>query len=157
MGLQYDNHSLSDRRSGKERRVRHSLHRQLLGTGQRTGVRRSADRRQLHPLDRYDTSLFGLLMLILVLSLADAFLTLELLRRGAVEVNPVMAYYLRLGPQAFVTVKYLLTALPLILLLFLKDRFADRPGFRHLLPCTVAASFGTVVLWELYLLLQFSA
>lgn len=157
MGIQSDNPPLPERRSDQERRVRHSLRRQLLGIGRRTGVRRLADRRRLHPLDRYDTTLFGLFMLILALSLTDAFLTLELLRRGAVEVNPIMAYYLGLGPQVFVSVKYLLTALPLILLLFLKDRFSHRYGSGYLLPCVAAAGFGTVVLWELYLLVRLSA
>ena len=153
MSVQRDSRQLAERRSGKERRVsHHCLLRQLLGRGQRTRVRRSADRRRLNLLDRYDTSVFALLMLILALSLIDAFLTLVLLQRGAVEINPIMAHYIGMGPQIFVIVKYTLTVLALILLLFLRDWFSQRFRSGHLLLPATAAIVGSVVLWELHLL-----
>ena len=42
--------------------------------------------------------LADLLILVNVLSALDLFITLNVLRLGAVELNPVMAYLLALGP-----------------------------------------------------------
>ncbi len=154
-----DNPPGVERRSGRDRRVaRPSLRSQLFGIGSRARARRSADRLRPTPVDRYGGSaLFALVVTILALSLTDAFLTLVLLGRGAVEINPVMAYYIGVGPQAFVIVKYLLTALPLMLFLLLKDCLAERYPFGRLLVPATAAIFGCVVLWQIHLLTQLPA
>ena len=72
-------------------------------------MRRKADQRKLHTLDHYPPGLFYVLIAVLVLSVVDALLTLWLIDHGAFEVNPVMAYYLELGPNIFMAVKYFLT------------------------------------------------
>lgn len=63
--------------------------------------------------------LFFLATGIMLLSALDAFLTLQLLDRGAIEVNPVMATMLRHGHFAFAVSKMLLTALGILTLVFL--------------------------------------
>lgn len=52
----------------------------------------------------------------LVLSMTDGALTLKLLGLGARELNPVMRFYLELGPGIFIGFKYLLTSSSLLFL-----------------------------------------
>lgn len=160
MSVRFDTSVRVERRSGIDRRVsRPSLRRQLFGTGLRVQMRRGEDRHRLNPVDRYGgDALFALLMVILILSITDAFLTLVLLERGAVEINPIMDYYIGVGARTFVIVKYLLTVLPLIILLFTKEFLSERYGIARLLPPSlIAAVFAGVVIWELHLLGQIPA
>lgn len=80
-------------------------------------------------------------------------MTLVLLGKGAVELNPVMRYYIELGPWLFVTVKYGITALALILIVVFSAIISSRYRIASslLLPFCVSV-FGSVVVWELYLL-----
>ena len=55
---------------------------------------------------------------IMVMSCVDAFFTLELLDRGAVEVNPVMAAAIGKGAKTFALTKMLLTGLGILALVF---------------------------------------
>lgn len=55
----------------------------------------------------------------MLLSSMDAFFTLQLLDRGAIEVNPVMAMMIGKGALAFATSKMLLTGLGILTLVFL--------------------------------------
>ena len=56
---------------------------------------------------------------IALLSMADAFLTTQLLMSGADEVNPIMAALLYKGVAAFTAVKMGLTSLSVLLLVVL--------------------------------------
>lgn len=142
-----------ERRSGKDRRqIQRSLFRKLFFPGQRSRSRRTEDRLRVTCLDRYGTKVFVLILLILGLSLMDAVLTLILLNRGAVELNPVMAFYIEQGPRAFLLVKYGLTVLSVIVLLVVKDAVSQRYRNGYLALPAVAAVFGSVVVWQLYLL-----
>ena len=58
-------------------------------------------------------------MTILLLSVADAFLTLTLIMGGAREANPLMAYILRDGPEWFAAVKMGLTGAGVLVLVAL--------------------------------------
>ena len=142
-----------ERRGGEDRRLGRKAWLPPLKTeGRRVHVRRRSDRKRIFPLDRYGASIFALIMAILLLSLTDAMLTLILLNHGAVELNPVMAFYIDLGPEAFLITKYLLTALPLVFMLFFKDWLSRRFAMGHLLMPAVAGVFGSIILWELYLM-----
>jgi len=83
--------------------------------------RQSKGRIAYNYADLYGPDELLILLLILILSVVDAFLTLELVDSGMTEMNSVMDYYLRLGPLPFVLVKYLLTAVSLVLLLTHKN------------------------------------
>jgi hypothetical protein len=63
--------------------------------------------------------LFFLATGTMLLSCMDAFFTLQLLERGAVEVNPVMALMIGKGTLAFAASKMLLTGLGILALVFL--------------------------------------
>jgi len=89
--------------------------------GSRKTVRRNKDRNAHDYVDLYGPDEFLIILLVLILSVVDAFLTLELVDSGMTEMNSVMDYYLRLGPLPFVLIKYLLTAVGLVILLTHKN------------------------------------
>lgn len=49
----------------------------------------------------------------------DAFFTLQLIERGAIEMNPIMAMLIGKGTLAFAASKMLLTGLGILVLVFL--------------------------------------
>ena len=96
----------------------------------------------------------AVILLIILLSITDAYLTLDLIDRGAVELNPIMAYYLNHGALAFFGMKYLLTCASIIIILIIKDLYL----FRTKVKGKVLFVFHLIVLisvvkWELYLVL----
>lgn len=148
-----NHNTTSERRSGRDRRQGQiSWYKYVLFKGNRQKVRRSVDRKRIIQLDRYRPALLFSIFIVLCLSLIDGTLTLLLMERGAVELNPVMRYYLTLGPATFILVKYIITALVLMILVGLHSfTFSDhRINIFLLTFCKL--TFGSVVLWELFLL-----
>ncbi|HUG44825.1 MAG TPA: DUF5658 family protein, partial [Acidobacteriota bacterium] len=60
-------------------------------------VRRKSDERFHYYLDRYPAQIVVMLIVLLFLSLTDAYITLYLLDRGGRELNPVMDLLLQQG------------------------------------------------------------
>lgn len=146
--------AINEQRSGRDRRQNHSSFFKLyLPRGKRQALRRNEDSKRISIFDQYHPSLLIYILTVLSLSLLDAALTLTLLNKGAVELNPIMRYYISHGPVIFVMVKYGLTALPLFIMIVLYTTFSSR--FRILsslmFPSCILL-FGSVVIWELYLL-----
>jgi hypothetical protein len=142
-----------ERRSGRDRRQGQiKWYKFFLFPGNRRMVRRVDDRKRVILLDRYEPALLLSVVIVLSLSLMDGMLTLFLVERGAVELNPVMRYYLTLGPTTFLMAKYGITALALFILVGLHNiTFSERRIGIFLLPfCKL--TFGSVVIWELFLL-----
>ena len=82
-----------------------------LTSPRRAHGRRRSDRR--FPVqDVFGEGALILAAVLMVLSLTDAFLTLNILARGGSEVNPVMNYMLGFGTFAFVATKMIMTAIP---------------------------------------------
>ncbi len=69
--------------------------------------------------DYHHPWLFFLATGIMMLSGFDAFLTLQLLDRGAIELNPVMAAVINQGTLTFAVTKMLLTSIGILALVFL--------------------------------------
>jgi len=110
--------SLSDRR----RRPTPPISRYTFYGGKRRIIRRQRDRDRYLFVDVYSTRLFLIILGVLILSCLDAFLTLSLIHRGvAFEANPVMASVLTYGVMPFTLIKFLLTAIALIVLCVLKN------------------------------------
>lgn len=63
--------------------------------------------------------LFFLALGIMVLSCVDAFMTLQLIERGMVEVNPVMAMALGQSAATFAVSKIILTGVSILIMVFL--------------------------------------
>jgi hypothetical protein len=142
------------KRSGQDRRVRQTSPFSLDSLrGSRKIIRRAADQSVHYYVDIYSHDEGLLFIFILLLSVADAFLTIELISDGMSELNVVMDYFLRLGSLPFVLVKYLLTATGLVCLLLHKNY----PIFRGWLSIRtvmviVAVMYCALVAYELMLL-----
>lgn len=89
--------------------------RQCMASPRRMTGRRSADRR--YPmLDRFDSGMMALAVILMALSVLDSVFTLTLISRGGSEVNPVMNALLQHSVWAFTAVKMLLTGIPSVIL-----------------------------------------
>ena len=88
---------------------------------------RRADESDALFLDWHHPWLFFLSVGTMLMSCVDAFMTLQLLERGMVEANPVMAAILGQGTRAFAASKMLMTGVGVLTLVFLaKARFLNR-------------------------------
>jgi len=92
----------------------------------------------------------------MLLSCADAFLTLELINLGMIEANPVMEAVMAHSTLLFTSSKLAMTAFGILVLVFLaKARFLNR--FRTGLFLTVFFSFyACLVCYELVNLFNMS-
>lgn len=142
----------SERRQGRERRAP-SVRSLLAGhwlrrrrAGRRLGEGASLIR------DWHPSGWLGLAVLVLLLSATDAFLTLTLLRNGAVEINPVMAVLIKGGVPGFAWWKMGLTAFGTLVLTALANvRLFGRIPAGCLL-YLVAIGYVVLVCYEWYLL-----
>lgn len=90
---------------------------------------------------------------LLMLTLIDGILTLELLDTNSEEINPLMRELLDRGPLWFLLGKYLLTAFGLPLLIVYQEYrlFGTRFRVRFLLPIFLTL-YVSLVAYQLYLL-----
>lgn len=102
-------------------------------SGRRHSIRRGADRKTHLYVDRYDHGLLIPLLLIIVLSVFDAWFTVFYVERGAREINPFMDILIGYGNIYFFTVKYVATGLGLIILCIYKNLFISRIGILFIL------------------------
>jgi hypothetical protein len=72
--------------------------------------------------------------------------------RGAIEKNPLMAYFLSLGAWPFMTAKFLLTCSGILILLVFHNFYSSllRTHIITLIPAFVAI-FLVVLFWQLFL------
>lgn len=92
----------------------------------RHNLRRGLDAEVIF-LDWHHPWLFFLGVGTMLLSCMDAFMTLQLLDRGMVEANPVMAALLGQGTTVFAVSKMLMTGTSILILVYLaKSRFLNR-------------------------------
>jgi hypothetical protein len=107
--------SADERRIGRDRRqldIRSFVQGSL--TPRRRGNRRGTESRAV--IDWHEPHLLFLSIMILLLSVTDAFLTVTLLARGAHEANPFMALILDRYPALFAAVKMGLTGVGVVVL-----------------------------------------
>ena len=143
----------TESRSGIDRRKQSGIDfRSLMGFGNRRKIRRQDDSFRIFFVDQFSPKLFLPIVVILFFSVLDALLTLFLIGHGAYETNPVMAYYLNLGPYIFFAVKYTLTSLGVVVLLTFRNLiFRTIKVSASALLYLIAGIFFSVVAWELYL------
>jgi Domain of unknown function (DUF5658) len=82
--------------------------------GRRHGPQRYSEQDQFFYKDIYDAKVLLIVLLIVTLSATDAGLTLLILEKGGLELNPVMVWALESSSHTFFTIKYLLTVLGLL-------------------------------------------
>ncbi len=145
---------LPDRRYGNDRR-KNRVPLLSIGSllGRRQLPRRQEDREGSCCFDVYCSKTLLAIVLILFLSISDCLLTLYLVGHGAVELNPIMGYFLNQGPFIFFGAKYLLTCFCTILVLINSRSFLFGTKIRakKLLGAFVIP-FALVVDWQLYLI-----
>lgn len=91
--------------------------------GSRRHSRRKEDAQKYFFVDLYSSFSAGVLVFTLILSVVDAFMTLRLVGRNIEELNPVMGFFLKLGPLEFIMAKWFLTALGLFTLLIFQNYY----------------------------------
>jgi hypothetical protein len=145
-----------DRRSGIDRRSNGVPEvKSLFIYRRRKEVRRKDDKSKVSYFDQYGSRIFLAIILILFLSIIDAFLTLFLIDHGAKEINPIMAYFLKFGPVTFMSVKYFLTCYSILVLLIFGNVFIRKLKiYAHSLFSYVVGTFLIVIGWELFLVFR---
>ncbi|MHC1728665.1 MAG: DUF5658 family protein [Syntrophobacteraceae bacterium] len=113
-----------ERRSGKERREKPTvLFSRSSLFGSRRKFRRAEDARKYFIVDIYNPFLVSVIIFTLILCVADAFLTLKLISENFQELNPIMDFFLKLGPLPFIMVKFSLTGFGMTTLLILNNYY----------------------------------
>lgn len=117
----------------------------------RSSPRRFGDSR-FHMLDWHSAHLLAVAIGIVLLSVADAFLTLTLLQGGAAEINPVMAMLVYRSAATFTALKMGMTSAGVILMVFLA-----RYRFMRLLRVEwvlygVLLAYSTLIGYEIWML-----
>jgi len=80
---------------------------------------------QIGYVDRYSRREVALIIAVFVLNVGDAFMTMLWLERGGREANPIMDFFLDIGPGAFLVQKCIVVGIWLVILLVHKNfRFA---------------------------------
>lgn len=114
----------SDRRAGDRRDVPTRPWTSLF-TPKRRATGRRGDEDHSSYVDRYTRRDVALLISIFLLNVGDALFTMRWLDRGGLEANPVMDFFLDIGPGAFLAQKCLVVGFWLLILLVHKNfRFA---------------------------------
>jgi hypothetical protein len=140
-----------ERRAGVDRR---QLTFRTFLRGALTPRRRAGRRDREYALvsDWHEPHLLALALGILLLSVADALLTLTLLLHGAYEANPFLAWMLTTHPQWFAVTKMGLTGFGVVVLVVLaRARLFQVIRVSHVLHWCLLAYVG-VIAWELWLL-----
>lgn len=138
--MQADNRSTTDRRRLGWRTFLFALMQ-----GRRRGPRRQREKHDPHYIDIYeDHHLLLWTCGIIAFCSIDALLTLEILDRGGMEINPVMAFLLGISVPAFFYVKYLGTASAVIFILFHVNFRVFGIPVRNVLPLMFCCYAGLV-------------
>jgi uncharacterized protein DUF5658 len=119
-------------------------------TPRRRGGRRAGE--QHLPIDWHEPYLLFLALTILLLNVADAFLTITLLMEGAREANPVLAYVLDQHPKLFAVTKMSMTgAGVLVLVAIARARLFNVMRVGTLLHI-VLVGYATLIVYEWWML-----
>jgi hypothetical protein len=116
-------HLAEDRRKAHRRQRPTRPWSGLFGPLRRAHGRRLTDR--AHYVDVYSRKDAFLVLVIFMLNVGDAFMTMMWLSRGGREANPIMDFFLDIGPGAFIAQKCFIVGFWLLVLLMHKNfRFA---------------------------------
>ena len=144
--------NISRRQSGDRRRHRRPRLKFFLLGGRRRSARRGGDKKEFIYVDQYRSWLLFVIILLLVLSTSDGLFTLHLIDLGAIEKNPLMAYFLSLGAWPFMIAKFLLTCFGILVLLVFHNFYSSllRIHIITVIPALVAI-FMAILFWQFFL------
>jgi Domain of unknown function (DUF5658) len=104
------------------------------------------------PIDWHRPHLMFLSLVMLGLSVVDAFLTVTLLNGGAEEANPLLALFVTLHPSLFAAVKMALTGVSIVLLVAVAQSRLFRVISGRLVFQSLVLAYLALVLYESWLL-----
>ncbi len=144
--------TLVERRVSQVDRRRLSVRSILRGafSPRRRAGRRTSD--EDTPIDWHRPHLMFLSLVMLGLSVADAFLTVTLLNSGAEEANPLLALFVTLHPSLFAAVKMALTGVSIVLLVAVAQSRLFRVISGRLVFQSLVLAYLALVLYESWLL-----
>ena len=143
--------STKDSRNQSDRRITPTpvISKYTLYGGQRKIIRRDYEKGNHIFVDLYSTRLFIAVLVLLLLSGFDAYMTLTLINKGNVyEANPLMAYFLDYGILHFTVAKLIITIASICILCVFKNVRLTRIG----LPVAIKI-YIVIVAYEFYLFL----
>jgi hypothetical protein len=107
--------------------------------GQRMANRRASEHWRPYFVDRFSSGMFIVILMLIIASIVDAVLTIQLIDAGASEINPLMTRLLEHGIRPFLFGKYVLTVVGLPLLLIFQNHclFGTRIRVGYLIPMAV--------------------
>jgi len=122
-------------------------------TGKRMAARRAEEHCRPYFVDRFSVWMLIFILMLLFATIADAVLTICVLKEGGDELNPLMDHLLNYGTVTFVLGKYLLTVVGLPLLLIFKNYYLFGTRFRvgYLIPALVAL-YMLLIGYQVYLI-----
>lgn len=143
-----ENRTIADRRNLGWRTVFYGFLRS------RRRLHRREEESEVRFIDWHHPWLFFLAVSTMIMSCLDAFMTLQLIERGMVEVNPLMAAVIGQGTAVFAASKLFLTGIGILALVYLaKAHFLNR--FRTGLFLTMIFGFyACLVCYEFVFLIQ---
>jgi len=120
----------------------------------RRALRRDDEKGRHYYIDLHEPWLFSLAMAMCLLSVSDAFLTLNLLQLGSEELNPLLDYFLSLDVRLFFVVKFAITTFCIVFLVMHKNfvLFNRISGLQVLVLSIMA--YSVLVCYEITLLVQ---
>ena len=122
--------------------------------GRRRAPRRTDDGSHNYYVDRPRPEAWWNILLLLALSITDAFLSLRLFADGSSrELNPVLLITLGYGNVVFISFKLMLTLVGILVLLLHWHWVVQRPWMNvRIMARVLIAIYATVVVWEIILL-----
>ena len=145
--------------AGDERRERHDRRHRIWWSvvyGSFNPRRRRPSRRILedryHSLDWHDAHLLAVAIGILLLSAADALMTVRLLSVGADEVNPIMAAVVYRSAAVFAIVKMTLTGLGVMVMVMLARYRFMRMVRVDVVMYAVLVAYSALLTYEFWML-----
>lgn len=130
-----------DRRQNKLKTIFYSLF-----------MQRRKNSHENHYVDVHEPKLFFVIVAVLVLCSADAYMTLLILGRGGSELNPLMDVLLKEDVAIFFFAKYVMTAMGVLFFLVHKNFkfFRSFTGYHLLFSCLVI--YSVLIVYELFLI-----
>lgn len=137
----------TDRRRPHFKSLLHFIHK-----GRRVNARRQLEAEQGYYTDRYENWVGLSVIAITLMSVIDAFFTLNILDRGGIEINPFMSALLAINTQVFFIGKFIVTVVCLLFALVHVNFHVLRILPMKFLLVGISVFYAFLIGYELFLL-----
>ncbi len=122
--------------------------------GRRMQARRG-DENSNYYVDRYEYKYLFLILGLVLLSILDAYFTLNILQGGGIELNPLMEFLISRNSKLFLGVKVFLTAFCILFFLIHKNFYIFGRLRMSAILNTVFLLYITLIIYEIYLIITY--